>query len=186
MDNLLKQWLKKFRLNESILSMALGALVVVVVGILIFNYFAKTDAGVEVEPISSDVAEIVPVEMEGETPAGLPRKHVVATGEHLWSIAEKYFGSGYNWIDIAQTNKLQKPNLLIIDQELTITQVTARKITIQPMPRPGKTYSVQLGDSLWSLAVKAYGDGFKWLEIAQANNLSQPDLIEVGQEIKIP
>ena len=35
----LKNFLKKIKLNEGTISMILGALVVIVVGVLIFNYF---------------------------------------------------------------------------------------------------------------------------------------------------
>jgi len=38
-NGLLKNFLKKLKLNESTISMILGALVIVVVGVLIFNYF---------------------------------------------------------------------------------------------------------------------------------------------------
>ncbi len=48
------------------------------------------------------------------------------------------------------------------------------------------TYMVQHGDSLWIIASKRYGDGFKWTEIAKANNLKNPGLLFAGTELKLP
>ena len=45
---------------------------------------------------------------------------------------------------------------------------------------------VEKNDSLWKIAVRVYNDGYKWTEIAKANNLNNPSLIYVGQELKIP
>ena len=47
-------------------------------------------------------------------------------------------------------------------------------------------YVVQAGDSLWDIAQAQYDDGYKWVDIAQANNLSNPGLIEEGQRLVIP
>ena len=41
MEERLKQWLKALKFNESTISMLLGGLVVVVVGVLIYNYFTS-------------------------------------------------------------------------------------------------------------------------------------------------
>ncbi|MBU0619386.1 LysM peptidoglycan-binding domain-containing protein [Patescibacteria group bacterium] len=185
MEKFFKSIFKKARLNESTLSMILGALVVVVVGILIFNYFAKTEEQVVVEGEVSEFGEMVMKE-EGTTPDGLPSKHTVAKGEHLWEIAEKYYDSGYNWVDIAETNNLADANILLIGQELTIPQAQVKQITVKPQPTSGYEYSVQAGDNLWQLAVEAYGDGFRWTEIAEANGLANPNYIEIGQTLLIP
>lgn len=50
----------------------------------------------------------------------------------------------------------------------------------------GKTYTVQEGDSLASIAEKFYGDGNAWVVIAQANHLDSPDQIDAGMVLKIP
>ena len=56
----------------------------------------------------------------------LPATHKVAPGENLWKIAEHYYGSGYNWVDVAKENKLGNPNFLAVDQELAIPDVPVR------------------------------------------------------------
>lgn len=52
--------------------------------------------------------------------------------------------------------------------------------------KPGSTYLVQEGDTLWSISEKSFGTGFNWTDIAQANNLTESDQLEAGQELKIP
>ena len=49
-----------------------------------------------------------------------------------------------------------------------------------------KTYVVKSGDTLSKIAKEFYGDANKYMDIANANNISNPDKIDVGQEIKIP
>ncbi len=48
-----------------------------------------------------------------------------------------------------------------------------------------QNYTVQKGDSLWSIAQKQMGDGTKWPQIQKLNNLSG-DIIYPGQALKIP
>ncbi len=47
-------------------------------------------------------------------------------------------------------------------------------------------HTVVAGDTLWDLAVKFYGDGSMYPLIAQANKVSNPNVISVGQELVIP
>lgn len=49
-----------------------------------------------------------------------------------------------------------------------------------------KNVEVVKNDSLWKIAVREYGDGFKWTEIAKANNLKNPGLLEAGQKLVLP
>jgi nucleoid-associated protein YgaU len=191
MEKQLKKWLKSLKLNESTISMILGGLVVVVVGILIYNYF--TSVGKQTgQPLSGD--QQLTQEL---TPKGLPTTHIVAAGENLWTIAEKYYGSGYNFVDIAAANKLANPNKLLVGQTLEIPKVEAKtktaelptEVKVTPaMSISANTYTVEKGDTLWGIAVKAYQDGYKWPEIAKANadKIANPDKIEVGLVLTLP
>lgn len=42
------------------------------------------------------------------------------------------------------------------------------------------------GDTLWGIAKRYYGNGNRYPEIAKANNISNPDIIYVGQKLLIP
>jgi nucleoid-associated protein YgaU len=45
---------------------------------------------------------------------------------------------------------------------------------------------VEKNDSLWKIAVRTYGDGYKWTDIAKANEIKNPNVIEVGQKLALP
>ncbi len=49
-----------------------------------------------------------------------------------------------------------------------------------------RTYTVKLGDQLYLIAQEIYGSGFNMEDIMQANNITNPDSIEVGQKLIIP
>lgn len=48
-----------------------------------------------------------------------------------------------------------------------------------------KTHTVKSGDTLWSIAKKYLGDGSKYTQLAKLNNISNPNIIKVGQVIKL-
>lgn len=50
----------------------------------------------------------------------------------------------------------------------------------------GNTYIVKEDDYLWEIALRAYGDGYKWVDIARNNNLLNPDVIHKGNVLKLP
>jgi nucleoid-associated protein YgaU len=47
-------------------------------------------------------------------------------------------------------------------------------------------YTVQPGDNLSKISKHFYGDANKYMDIAKANNLEDPDKIKVGQKLVIP
>ena len=182
-NNSLKNFLKKVKLNESTISMVLGVLVIVVIGALIFNYFRNIER--PGEEMAIEGGEIRLVEENGQmVPEGLPVTHKVAQGEDLWTIAEKYYGSGYNWVSIVSENNLTNPDRLLVGQKLIIPKTTV--INVETTQSVGEKHTVLPGESLWDIAVKAYGDGYQWVKIAQANNLTNPDVIHAGNVLNLP
>ena len=180
----LKLILKALKLNESTISMVLGALVIVFVGVLVINYFKGREAG-------TTLPGGVNTETQGNL--SLPRTHTVAKGETLWKIAEIYYQSGYNWVDIAKENNLTNAGSIEVGQVLTIPNVTPKKATVTTTNVQaaestigGSTYQVVRGDNLWDIAVRAYGDGYKWVEIAKENKLVNPNLIHAGNILILP
>lgn len=172
---------KKLKLNtESYISLILGLLVVVVIGVLAFNFFQAQKAEKPAKEGEVITGEEVTAEKEKEAK---PTTYQVSSGDNLWKIAEDHFGSGYNWVDIAQANNLANPNYLEVGQELTIPEAEKK------VPEPAiteETYTVVQGDNLWNIAVRAYGNGFAWTKIAEANNLTNPNLIHRGNVFTIP
>jgi nucleoid-associated protein YgaU len=183
----LKNFLKKIKLNESLISIILGTVVVIVVGVLIFNYFKGV--GKEEGVITLPPEEVQLVEEEGKiVPLGLPTTYTVQEDDNLWKIAEKFYSSGYNWVDIANENNLANANILLVGQELNIPKAEVIMPTVE-VSQPtinGDSYTVEKGDNLWEIAVRAYGDGYQWVEIASENGLGNPDLIHPGNILTIP
>ena len=181
----LKSILKSLKLHESTISMILGAIVIVVVGVLVVNYFRSLETGTTLPT--------------GETTEGPTRIrdgqtfHVVEAGDTLWTVAEKYYDSGYNWVDIASVNELTNPGQIDVDQELLIPDVKPKQPTVSVFTSgdelesiSGATYTVVRGDSLWNIAVRAYGDGYRWVDITQENELANPNLIHAGNMLVLP
>ncbi len=52
-------------------------------------------------------------------------------------------------------------------------------------PVKPKTYKVKKGDTLWAICKKYLGDGSKYPQIAKLNGIKNPNLIKVGQVIKL-
>lgn len=72
------------------------------------------------------------------------------------------------------------------------------KFSVNSKPLPGSsfkktvalakpnTYTVKKGDHLWLIASQVYGSGYKAYDIARANNIANPSLIEPGQVLALP
>jgi|GEM_PF-3018481 len=55
-----------------------------------------------------------------------------------------------------------------------------------PTSSPGESYVVRPGDTLSAIAARALGDASRYPEIARLNGLANPNLIRVGQTLKLP
>jgi nucleoid-associated protein YgaU len=70
--------------------------------------------------------------------------------------------------------KSADPTFADLKHEVTVDQSLAQ------------TYTVQAGDNLSKISKRFYGDPNKYMRIAQANGLEDPDKIKIGMELKIP
>jgi len=136
-----KKYLKQLNLPESYISITLGFLVVIVAGLLLYNNITKGRQG---QVSTNETAQT-------DQKIGLTTNttHTVVANETLGTIAEKYYGSKYNWVTIANENKLSNPDKIEIGQVLAIpkaeaiapTGVMALSPSIEPTPtvEPEKT-----------------------------------------------
>ena len=108
--------------------------------------------------------------------AGTSNIYTVANGDTLWTIAEKFLGSGSKYTEIKAANSLSS-DTIYAGQKLIIPSSSASS--------SNKTYTVVSGDTLWTIAEKFLGSGSKYAEIKNANKLSS-DTIYVGQQLIIP
>ncbi|MEX2012972.1 MAG: LysM peptidoglycan-binding domain-containing protein [Candidatus Levyibacteriota bacterium] len=181
----------KLKFGESYTSLFLGALVVIIVAFIGFS-FMKTNKGDNGKQVSS--TNTTSTDKPGEGNLNLPEKYIVKEGDDLWSISESIYKSGYNWVDIAKVNNLPNPGVIYVGMQLDIPDVAPIVPEISPETITtqaegailGETYTVVEGDNLWNIAVRAYGDGYKFPDIAKVNNIANPDLIYSGNVLKLP
>lgn len=204
--------------NQSYLNLILGALIVIVLGVLVFNYFNKP---------SEDSGDLGPsqqmVDEQGDvTKEGLPGKYTVKEGDTLFLIAQKYYDDGNLYSKIMTENNLTSDSIevgqeLIIPKDEEAVPSPEESAAASPTPEPsvtpkpeasvvpapaggkgamtdsswgdkiaGDSYTVVKGDWLSKIAGRAYGDIMQYEKIAKANNISNPNAIEVGTVLKIP
>jgi nucleoid-associated protein YgaU len=180
-----QSFLSQIKWGESYTSLFLGAVVVVVAFVLVFS-FIKSKGALKQTSSTSTVTN------QKEVQNVTPKTYTVKSGDYLWTIAEKIYGSGYNWVDLADANKLENPGILYAGTKLIVPDVKPKLVTVQNNseqtlnPITGNSYTVVKGDYLWNIAVRAYGDGYKWTDIAKANSLANPSLIFSGNVLKLP
>lgn len=114
----------------------------------------------------------------------------------------------YNKVDVSKVNKqlaltsekyklIAKITQIIAEPENTEPSATVEKaddsyietLKTASEERANQMRSIQVkrGDSLWLIAVRAYGDGYQYPRIFAANpSLTDPDRIEVGTYLLVP
>ncbi|MCA9390378.1 LysM peptidoglycan-binding domain-containing protein [candidate division WWE3 bacterium] len=230
--------------RQSQLATVLIGVLIVVAGFLIYTVFSNQNSLETINDVDlandtteqtdstmeqADESDTTPNEPEGGT------TYKVQAGDTLWSIAQKAYGDGYKWREIADANGISIDNTsLDVDQELSLpalggpsetttdtnddaamtddestdttdeqanedqnnqdesdetqstedSEMTAGESDQMGLPA---TYTIQHGDTLWSIAQKFYGNGDMWHKIFdyQGNNLSYYTSITSGQRYPI-
>ncbi len=110
-------------------------------------------------------------------------KYTIQAGDTLSSLAQQAYGDSKQWQKIYDANKEvigNNPGALQPGQVLVIPQLS---------PTPGANYTIEAGDTLSSIAQKAYGDSNQWQKIYTANEQvigNNPSLLHPGTVITIP
>ena len=134
--------------------------------------------------VSEDAAAATPEAAATPAPTTTPGKHVVQAGENLFRIALRY---GTTVEAIAKANGITNAALIYVGQTLTIPGGAPGGGTPPAPPAPGtggeKVHIVQPGENLFRIALKY---NYSQYYLAKYNGISNPALIYVGQEIRIP
>ncbi len=173
---------KLFKTSEEFISMILGLVIVgVVIGLLV-NYFQRNRGKIDLPGITDKIDLNITGEKKDDGQVkSEPEKsdnYEVKKGDSLWKIAVAKLGDGNRWTEIAQINNLKNANLLLIGKSLKMPPVKAEI----------SEYIVKKGDSLWSISVQVYGDGYQWSNVyrANANFIKDPNKIEIGMKLALP
>lgn len=189
--------------SQSKLSMILGALIILVTAILLFNYFNKGKESLG----PSQKTEVEQALGETESKEG---KYTVKEGDTLFLIAQRYYKDGYKYSELAKLNNLTNVDQIEVGQILTVPAMeninpeqetpVNKEATLADsiqIPLSEETtewgskittdkYTVTAGDWLSKIAGRAYGDVMAYEKISKANNIADPNLIEPGTVIIIP
>lgn len=121
--------------------------------------------------------------------ASASETYTVQSGDTLSGIAEK-FNTTYS--HLANINNISNPNLIYVGQTLTINRAAqtnqnyqSHSSSQQPAAASSHSsavYTVKSGDTLSSIAAQ-YGTNYEYL--ANLNGLSNPNMIYVGQQLKV-
>lgn len=208
-SNFIEKLESEVETKQSKISMVLGALIILVIGILIFNYFNKKGA------FNQGKASLGPAQQSTQTvedvsPNALPGKYTIKEGDTLYEVAEIYFKDGFRYEEIAKANNLTNADEITAG---TVIDIPKLEIKAESTPQPqviaeaqnnentgtgggnstiwgprieGEAYTVVEEDWLSKIAGRAYGDIMAFEKIARANNISDPDHIESGQVLTIP
>lgn len=104
--------------------------------------------------------------------------YTVVSGDTLSGIAARY---GTTVAALASLNGISNPNLIRVGQVLRLSGTTSKPST--PAASSGKTYTVVRGDTLSGIAQRF---GTTWQTLQALNGIKNPNLINVGQKIKLP
>ena len=186
-----KNFFSLIKWDESYVSLLIGVIVVIVIaGLGIF--FVRSQKTTQTSSTQFNPSLQIQEDKNAKKDNN-QKTYTVKPGDNLWSISENFYKSGYNWVDIAKTNNLENPGTIFTGNKLTIPKIEAKTITVSIQQKQetnksiaGNSYTIEKGDNIWDIAVRAYGDGYSWTRIAQANNLESPNLIFSGNVLKIP
>lgn len=115
--------------------------------------------------------------------------YIVKSGDVLWKIALSH---GTTPEAIMTLNGLSNGAYIEVGQALKIPKQTSSPVPSQPVPPSAptegpwiehQTYTVQKGDTGWSIAMKF---GIPFIEFLKVNQMNESSYLSIGQQVTIP
>ena len=173
--------LAKFKWQESWATIILGAIIVVIVGLLVANFLARRDKG------TIDQADMTQQTGEQQAPVA-GSNYQVKESDSLSKISETVYGSQEFWPALATINNIANPNIIWTGTTLKLPQKEELTKTREAMAVT--SYQVAQGETLFTIAQKVYGDGSKWPVLDAANGMKRlangNPLVYAGSTITVP
>lgn len=138
------------------------------------------------QPAEQQQQQATPKRTENNTTTN-SNTYTVKSGDTLSGIAGKF---NTTYTQLAQLNHISNPNVIHVGQVLTLHQTTAQNTTNHQESQQNKqvttsangTYTVKGGDTLSQIAARF---NTTTSALASTNHISNPNLIEVGQQLRI-
>jgi nucleoid-associated protein YgaU len=129
--------------NQSYLNLILGGLIIVVLGVLVYNYFNKptSDLGSSMETQNEQIQGDVAKE-------SLPGEYTIKEGDTLFTIAQKYYDDGYKYTEIVKANQMANENQVEVGQKITIPKLDMPTTSMTPSASPEASMSPQSSASV--------------------------------------
>jgi nucleoid-associated protein YgaU len=195
------------RWDDSLISLGLGTLVVVVSGILLYNYFSQKSPDLvknQGRPLSTPVASAVAVKPSASPSvkptaqsssqaiaqalsSTTPRAPLAATATPTVAVSATPKATAAPSVTAKATSIPSASPVSSVVAQVKATATPAASTSPAVTNQANSTsYTVAAGDSLWSVSEKVYGDGYQWKKIADANNIQGSHTIATGQKLLIP
>ncbi|MFA6602842.1 MAG: LysM peptidoglycan-binding domain-containing protein [Candidatus Shapirobacteria bacterium] len=196
----------KRKWSEETISMILGLAMVLLVSAIVIRVVDRNKGKIDIPGVSIENNGALKLESGTGSESNKPTQenenketagnsevktgtYTVKSGDSLWKIASTHLNNGYRWTEIARLNKITNPGVIWSGMKL-IMPVEEKQVVAEEkkLPVMGKDYVVTRGDNLWKIAVAAYGDGYQWPKIWEANKkiVAQPGSLEIGMKLTIP
>lgn len=121
--------------NQSYLNIILGGLIIIILGVLVFNWFNKSEGSVGPSQ-QTDQTKSADVSKDN-----LPGTYTVKEGDTLFTIAEKYYNDGYKYPEIVKENKFANENVVEVGQKITIPKLETETAMASGTPIASPTVS---------------------------------------------
>lgn len=122
------------------------------------------------------------------------RRYVVQSGDTLMGLSQKFYGSTRHYRFLMEANGLDDPNQLRRDMELRVPDLPTRSANVEAVATRGtaslatgvRTYVVKKGDVPSKIAREQLGDGSRWRELLELNDLDDPRGLRPDMVLKLP
>lgn len=92
-------------------------------------------------------------------------------------------GDFYIDIKLKEYNPVTVKNTIVESNNNGTTKIAQNNV--RPTKEPAKTYTVRKGDTLWTIAQKQLGNGDKWKDLKNINNINDQQTLTEGMVIRL-